>query len=136
MTTIEEARETVFERWRVTWGSTTPYALDNEKFSPPASAPRQWARVSVEPRPPDDPTLGGPGFRRFRRRARVVVRLYDSTDAGMKKLDQLTAQAIAVFEGRSFSGLRFVAANFRMSPPEGEWQPVLIEFPFDYHETK
>lgn len=135
MTTINEAREACYERWRSVWGSTTPYAFEGEVYTPPAADPHVLFRVLNTDSAQE--TLGAVGNRRFLRHASVVLTLKVQDGKGIKSLDVLAQQARAIFEGVSFSGLRFFAAlPPREQPSDGKWKPTVVEIPFDYEERK
>lgn len=138
MTTINEAREAVYERWRVQWAagsfSAVPYAFENENFSADPTAER--VRVSVRHSPEVFATLGGPGLRRHTRHATAVIQVYAPPDEGMRTLDLLAQAARAVFESSSFSGLRFFPASIREGADDGALKQIVIAAPFDYQETK
>lgn len=138
MTTINEAREAVYERWRVQWAagaySAVPYAFENENFSADPEAER--VRVSVVHVPRVNATLGAAGKRRHTRYARAVIQVYAPPDEGMRTLDLLTQVARAVFESTSFSGLRFFPATVREGADDGALKQMVITAPFDYQETK
>lgn len=135
MTTINEAREAVYERWRV--NSPLPvaqYFFDNERGAPDGSLP--WARLVVRHLGSRQETLGPPGGRRFRRKAAVMIQVFTLADDGQQSADVLVQAARAVFEGVSFSGLRFFAAGSREAPNDGKWNLQLVTAEFDYEETK
>jgi hypothetical protein len=133
MTTINEAREAVYERWDTQWGSTTPFTFENEDFDTP-DVP--WARVSVRNQASEQRTLGAPGNRRFRRIASVFVQIFDLVDNGLLTLDGLSQTARTIFEGVSFSGLDFNNVVVRESGTDGKWYQFVVEAFFDYEETK
>lgn len=134
MTTINQAKEAIAARWVAQWGATTPFTLPNENFAKPATGP--YVHLAVLHRPGADATLGGPGFRRHRRLARVLIQVYDDADEGTRQLDTLAQQARAVFESTSFDGLRFFPAEVREGADDGRHAQMVIDAPFDYHETK
>ena len=134
--TLTEAREAIYLRWITLWGTTTPFVFTNEKFKAPTDAP--WARLTILHEQGGDPTLGPPGSnkRKFRRRGRVLINLFDKVDTGTRSLDLLASQARDIFEGTQFSGLYFVSADVREIGQDGEWQQFIVDAPFDYDETK
>jgi len=136
MTTIGEASEAAYERWKAnTTLSAAQYCFDNEPFKPPTNS--AWARFSIRQMPGTTATLGAPGSRRYTRRARVFVQLYDQPSAGRANLDVLANQVLTIFEGVRFSGLRFFAADpVREGPSDGKWTQFVVTVPFDYIETK
>lgn len=133
MTTLNEARASVYDRWNTQWGVTTPFTFDNEHFSTP-DAP--WARLTVRNTESLQETLGAPGNRHFRRSASVFVQLFDLVDVGLANLDSLAQTARGIFEGVSFSGLDFTNVVIRESGVDGKWFQFVVEAFFDYDEIK
>jgi len=134
VTTLDQAAESVAAQWVAEWGATTTFCLPNENFAKPASGP--FVRLLVQHRPGGNATLGATGFRRHTRQARVFIHVYDDADIGTRRLNQLAQQARAVFESRSFSGLRFFPADVREGADEGRHKQMIVDAPFDYQETK
>ena len=141
MTTIAEARESCYQRWNNSW-TATPLAdttFAGEGFTPPEK--REWARLSVRHSTASGgQTLGGVGSRRFTRLGTVFVECYaplgDEKD-GEGQIDPLVQNALNIFEGVSFDGLRFFQAVPRETGEDaGKWTRALVEVPFDYDETK
>lgn len=134
--TINEAREAIYLRWvdNVPAGIGTNFTFANEKFKAPDNAP--WARLSVLHEQGDDSTLGSPGNRKFNRRGRVLIQVYDSVDQGTRVLDLLADEVRDIFEGVQFSGLYFISADIRESGQDGEWMQLIVDAPFEYQETK
>lgn len=135
MTTINEAREAIYARWVANTSiAAANYSFDNEKYDPPDSG--QWARLSVRNTGSAQSTLGPTNGRRFRRTASVFVQLYDEVDQGLRQLDILARETRGIFEGVSFSGLRFTNVVIRETGADGKWFQVVVEAFFDYEETK
>lgn len=133
--TINEAREAIYLRWV----DNTPlpdFTFANEKYTPPIDTP--WARLTVLHEQGGNPSLGPPASqkRKFLRRGRVLIQLYDSVDQGTRALDLLADSARDIFEGVQFSGLYFISADIRESGQDGEWMQLIVDAPFDYQETK
>jgi hypothetical protein len=135
MTTISQARETIYQRFvDNTTLAGTAFTFGNEKFSAPVDTP--WARLTVNHEIGDPPTLGKVGDRKFLRRGRVLVQLYDSVDNGLDDLDTLAHATRNMFEGVTADGLFFQATEIRESGSDGEWFQFIVDAPFDYYETK
>ncbi len=136
--TINEAREAIYQRWidNTPSGFGANFAFANEKFTAPDDAP--WARLTVLHEQGDAPTFGPPGGnkRKFRRRGRVLIQVYDQVDQGTRVLDLLADESRDIFEGTQFSGLYFISADIRESGQDGEWMQLIVDAPFDYFETK
>ncbi len=133
MTTINEAREAIYDRFVTAWGSTTPLTFDSENFAAPDEP---WARLTVRNSGSTQRTLGSPGNRRFRRVGSVFIQLFDLVDEGLANLDSLSRDARGVFEGVSFDGLDFTNVVIRESGADGKWFQFVVEAFFDYEETK
>lgn len=135
MTTISEAREAIYQRWIDSWTATTDFTLGDEDFTPGPNT--NWARLSVRHQAPGGHTLGPIGGRRFTRLGSVFVQLFVPASSGDGALDPLIKAATDLFEGVSFSGLRFFQAHGRETGVEGgKWNTALVEAPFDYDEPK
>lgn len=131
--TFTEAREAIYQRW----ADNTPLAnwtLANEKYTAPNDTP--WARVTVNHENGEQDSLGRIGQRKFLRRGRVLIQLFDQVDNGLQDLDVLAVAARAIFEGTTFAGISFIGADIRESGQDGEWYQILVDAPFDYQETK
>jgi hypothetical protein len=135
VTTLNEAREAVYDRFVVQWGVTTPIVFENEQFAAPAND--SWVRLSVRGNVVRaQETLGSVGNRKFRSTGMVFVQVYTRADVGLKQGDDLSKQARDVFDAVSFSGLDFLAGLVRETGVDGKWQQHLVEVNFDFDETK
>ena len=132
--TLNAAREAIYLRWATQWAATTAYTFANEAYSPPTDT--AWARLVVSHDAGEQDSLGAPGNRKFMRRGRVLIQLYDIVDNGLRSLDLLAATARTVFEGVQFSGLYFFSVDVRESGQDGEWYQLTVDAPFFYIETK
>ena len=133
--TLNEAREAIYQRWADN-APLVNWTLANEKYTAPDTTP--WARVTVLHEAGEQHTLGPPASdkRKFLRRGRVLVQLYDAVDNGTRSLDLLASQVRIIFEGTQFSGLYFVNVDIRESGQDGEWMQLTVDAPFDYIQTK
>ncbi len=134
MTTLNEAKESIYSRFVTEWGTTTPFTFDNEELEEPANDP--WVRLTVRGLSRGQETLGRTGNRRFRSAALVFVQVYTRTNTGVKQGDELAVQAKDIFEAISFSGLDFNNGVVRESGAQGKWYQHLAEIAFDYDEIK
>lgn len=137
MTTLNEARKAVYDRWAAQWAhGAASYCFENEPYAP---ADRDfWARVSVRQAVSDEEqsTIGVSPSRKFLRRARVYVQVFVKPDSGLKNAGDYATQARLIFEATSFSGLSFVrGASIRETGSDGKWYQVLVDAPFMYEET-
>lgn len=141
MTTIAEAREAIYLRWNDNWTATplvdTTFAGETN-FVPPSK--RLWARLSVRHLAPGGQTMGSVGGRRFTRLGSAFIQVFgplSKEQDGEGQLDPLIQDALDIFEGVSFSGLRFFQATPRETgDDQGKWTMAIVEVPFDYDETK
>ena len=136
MTTLNEAREACYLRFRTLFTGlpTERITFDNEDFDEPDKL--EWARLVVRSFTRGQNTMGGVGSRRFRSTASVLVQVYALSNTGVKQLDLLAEEAKNVFEGVSFSGLDFLAADIRETGADGKWNQHVVEIEFDFDEIK
>ncbi len=134
MTTLGEAKESVYSRFVTEWAAETPFVFDNEELEEPTNDP--WVRVVVRSLSRRQETKGRTGNRRFRSSALVFVQVYTRTNIGVKQGDELAVQAMGIFEATSFDGLDFNDGAVRESGPDGKWYQHLVEIAFDYDEIK
>lgn len=148
MTTIREAREAIYKRFVEEWVSgsdpLTPYALDNERFDPPAGADGRgapWARCSVRNIDSGQHTLGRPGNRKFQRIALARVEIFVPPGSGRWDTDTYLMTAMSLFEGRpspAGTNIEF----YEVLPEEigliedGRWDLSTVSARFDYEEIK
>ncbi len=132
MTTIGQARESVYQRFASNY-STTVFTLDNESFSPPDGS---WVRLTVRNTGGGQETLGKPTNRRYRRNASVFAQVFTLNDQGTLAGDAIAQEILGIFEGVSFSDLDFNDGAIRESDPDGRFYQHLVEIFFDYEETK
>lgn len=132
MTTLNEAREAVYQRFVDNY-TTTPFTFENEDFDPPETA---WVRLFVRSLSGGQETLGGVGGRRFRRRALVGAQVFTPLNAGMREGDVIAQEILELFEAVGFSGLDANDGIVRESPPGDEWIVHIVEIFFEYEETK
>jgi hypothetical protein len=135
MTTENEARDAIYDRWRDQWGSTTPYALGDEAYKPSETVPA-WARVTVRHEDRRQTSLGGVGNRRFRTDGRIFVQVFVNRDRGDKTLDAFLTQAREVFEAQILGGVWVTSARARELGVDGKWQQGQVEAAFNYEEVK
>lgn len=148
MTTLNEARETIYARFVDEWvdGSDplTPFCFDNESFDPPngddgRGAP--WARCSVRSLFAGQETLGKAGNRKFMRTAIARIEIFVPPGEGTKNADTLLITGKDMFEGRSTPSGTTIRFN-EVVPREigiienGRWHLSTIEASFEYDEIK
>jgi len=132
--TLNQAREAIYQKWVDDWGVTTPFTFASEKYTAPTDSP--WARVTVIEEAGEQDSLGSDGCRKFLRRGRVLIQLYDIVDNGLRDLDILATTARDIFEGTRFSGIWFTNVDVRETGSDGEWYQFVVDAPFSYQDTK
>tara|TARA_R110002167_G_C12707228_1_gene655170 strand:- start:63249 stop:63653 length:405 start_codon:yes stop_codon:yes gene_type:complete len=132
-TTTSEAREAIYQRF-VDNTTLVNFTLMNEKYTAPTDT--MWARVTVNHDTGEQDSLGGIGSRKFLRRGRVLIQIYDQVDNGIDELDTIAQLTRNIFEGVSFAGLYFTNVDIRETGQDGEWYQMIVDAPFDYQETK
>lgn len=135
MTTLNEARDAVYDRFAAQWGVTSVYQLDNQDLRL-AEGTVNWARLAVRQTDSNQDTLGPAGSRRFRRSAMAFIQIFVPSNKGTKEGDDLAQTARGVFEGTSFSGLDFTDGMIREVGPDGKWFQYVVEVKFNYDEIK
>lgn len=139
MVNLVDARETMYERFRVVWGATSAYTFDSEDFEPPVDT--AWVRFAVRH---DGSTLeciggsGDGGFNTYQRTGRVVIQVFTPINEGTREADTLAQAARAIFEGTTLSGnvIRFNNVVVREIGPDGAWYQINVEAAFQYDERK
>lgn len=134
MTTLNEARQAVYDRFVTNWGTRTTFTFENEEFDEPATG--DWVRVSVKQTASGQETLGPKTQRKYIRNASVMVQVFTPTNIGKTTADGHATTAAGIFEGESFSGLNCNDALIREGGQDGKWDITLVEVAFFYEETK
>lgn len=133
MDTIDSKRNLIYNTFIAAWGSTTPFALDNEDE---ASTSLAWVRLVVRNRVGDQDTLGKPTNRKFLRKGAVFIQVFTPRAEGTEEADTLAEKARDIFEGKRFGDLWFIAADVTEQGVEGIWFKMLVEIEFTYEEIK
>jgi hypothetical protein len=134
--TQNEARESIYSAFFNIWGNApvTEYTFDNEKFTPPSSAP--WVRLSVRHMVFSQETLGKIGIRKFMRTGKVFVQVFTPQDIGTQEADILVDQVRAIFEGQILSGpIWFKNADVTENGVSNGWYMVTVSIDFQYEDT-
>jgi hypothetical protein len=134
VTTLNEAREAIYDRWKAEWDATV-FEFDNQSKKLHEGSVN-FARVTVRNLSSAQETLGAAGQRHFRRRGAVFVQIFTPENKGLKAGDDLAQEAREIFEGVSFDGLDFSGALVRESGADGKWFMHMVEATFDYDEIK
>lgn len=134
MTTINQARKAIYDKFLADWGATTPFVMDNEEFDEPQTA--QWARLSVKGMPNSDLTLGRIGNRKFTREGILFIQIFVPAEEGTSNGDALATQARNIFEGERVNGVWFTSMDVSEPGSDGKWYPYLIQGIFNYEQVK
>ncbi len=132
MTTINQAREAIYERFTTQWADETPVVFTNEQ----ADTDGAWVRLTMQNQIRRQKTLGPPGARKFDDRGIIFIQVFEPGDSGTARGDELVALAREIFEGVSFSGVKCFAAPTTEIGPDGKWFRRNVSIGFDYDETK
>lgn len=136
MTTLNAAREAIYQRFAAQWPAASggiAYTFDNEDFDPPVNAP--WVRIAVRHSSSIQDTLGEVGSRKFSRRAIIFVQIFTQRGRGRQTSDTLVTVAKGIFEGTSFSGINVFEGTPREIGNTSAGDQVNVEFPLTYYET-
>jgi len=132
--TPKEARNAMQAKFLADWGSTTPIALDNQPFDPPDDD-SSWVRFTVIFNGGEQAALGGEdGNRLFRRFGLIVIQVFTRIGVATNTNDDLSYQALKIFEGVEVAGIWFRNGRVTSIPAAREkWyqQNVVLEFEFD-----
>ncbi len=135
MTTIDQARTAVYDRFVAQWANRTPFTFENEKWEEP-KPDVDWVRVSVRNTGGGQETLGPKTQRKYRRRGSIFVQVFTPVAKGMKAGAGHAQAARAIFEGESFTGIDANNGVIRESGSDGKFYQTLVEVFFDYTEIK
>lgn len=142
MTTVDQAREAVYKRFRDNWTGTplTDTTLENDKFDSESRA--EWVRVTLRAGPPTSPpTLGATGARKFDRIGLIFLDIFTAVDAGMARPGALAAEGLSLFEATRFqdvngADMHTLDGTIREIGPDGKFYHTQLEVPLQYTETK
>lgn len=134
MSTVNESRVSIYNRFNTLWTNGIEFTLDNEKFTPPIDA--SWVRLSVRNTDAGQETLGNIGSRKFERKGSIIVQVFTSTNSGVVTSDSLCLQAQNIFEATSFEGVICNNSVIReVGVSDGYYQQI-VEINFSYNEIK
>ena len=146
MTTINEARETVYARVALLWTDTV-FTFEGDRFVKPKDA--AWLEVAVRQITGGQETIGGPGKRLFTRKAKIFSSIQSPIGSGLKGNDLLSTTFLNLFEAQRVGDLEFFdgeilevgtegkrASGARFQASGAAEQKYTIEIEFNYHERK
>lgn len=143
MTTINKAREAVYQAFKAGWGSRTLLQLEGIPFTEPEPS-IAWARLVVRNIGGTTETMGDTGNKKYRRNGLAIMSIFTPADAGMKAGDEHAQFALNLFEGLNIlvpgdtERLDFIAGDVREIPmgDDEKSRQINVEVPFDFTETK
>lgn len=137
MTTLNQAREAVEQRFVTQWANRTLFAFENEDFKTPEDPQKDWVRVVVRNIGGGAETIGPIGGRKYRRKALTFVQIFTPVNRGLKIPDGHAQAARAIFEGVSFNGLDFDDSfATELGSRDGKWNQMNFEARFAYEEVR
>ena len=135
MSTANEARVDIYNRFNTLWANATPVTFDNEKFNPPANeAP--WARLSIRNISAAQETLGKVGNRKYERKGLISIQIFTKTNSGVSAADTFSEAAKNIFEGTSFNNVIANNAVIKEIGVSDGYYQHLVQIDFFYTETK
>lgn len=135
-TTLNQAREAIYQLFADAWGTTTAMSFDNEEFA--ASSNLEWVRVAVRHTASSQSSIATEGNRLFERLGAVFVQIFVPFDTGTQRMDELTMLARNVFEGNRIQGttVRFRDVIARELGRDGKWYNANVEAQFAWEERR
>ena len=136
MSTVDEARAVVYDRFLANWTQTdltSAATFENEAFDPPET---EWVRLTVRNIGSQQDSLGPVGFRKYLRKALVLLQIFTPANTGMQRSGQIAQAFRELYEGVTVDGVRFYDVVVRESGLDGRWQLTVAESTFDYDETR
>lgn len=134
MPTINEARKSIQDKFKASWGSETVYDFDNTDFTAPEEA--NWVRLVVRTQIRAQTTLGRTGNRKFSSDAMIMAQVFVPVETGTSDADRLSTKLANIFEGIRLDGLAFEAAVIRESGTSGKFHQYNVDCSFSYEDIK
>lgn len=134
MTTINESRKVIYDKFVTLWGTTSPFTFANEQFNEPENLP--WVRLTVLNELGQQETQGVIGNRKYNRSASIKAQVFTLANTGVSKSDELTTKIQDIFEGNTFTGVYIYNSNINEIGTDGKWYMALVEISFFYDEIK
>ncbi len=135
MTTLNEAKQAVNDRFKTLWGTKTTYSLPNEPFTQP-TPDESWVRLTVLNVGGGQESLGKVGNRRFERRGIIIVNVFTPLEEGTFGGDTLASEVQTIYEGTKFDGITVNDSRIREKGVEDQWYHTIMEADFIYYEIK
>jgi hypothetical protein len=134
VTTINESRKIIYDKFITLWGATSLYTFDNEQFDEPESSP--WIRLTIRNSVGSQETLGVIGNRKYNRQAEIKVQVFTLANTGTQKSDEITTAVQNIFEGNTFDRVYIDNSSINEIGVDGKWFMALVDISFFYDETK
>lgn len=137
MTTLNEAREAMYQALYSAWSGTTPIQFDNEDYDPPRGG--EWARLTVRHQDSGQDTLGAKGNRKYERSGIAWTQVFVPKNTGTARADVLATLARETFEGERLAGTTVYFTDVivrEVGATDDGWYQVNVEANFTYHETR
>lgn len=135
MTSLNDARKAIYDKFVLDYDNDTIFAFDNEDFTPPTNSV-PYVFLTVKNRVGNQESLGHIGIRKFLREAVVITQVFVPVDTGLSEADRLATKVRDIFEGIRLGGLWFFASDVREIGVTGKFYQYNVESPFNYEETK
>ncbi|PHS61183.1 MAG: hypothetical protein COB09_18520 [Thalassobium sp.] len=134
MTTLNEARQVVYNTFVDDWGDETPYDLEDDDFTEPESG--NWVRLTIKGLPGGQESLNSKGKRRYIRRQLLVVEVYGQPRTGEYNEDVYAERIRDLFEGETIGGVVFNDGDIMPEGTKNNWRRVSVTVQFQYYEIK
>ncbi|QBQ71180.1 tail terminator protein [Shewanella phage S0112] len=140
MTTLNQARKAIYNRFIAAWGSTTEFVLYPEVYKGgDETADQEWVAVSTRHLPTPPATLGRKTTRRFTRSGIIFIQVFTPRNIGTSRIEELCEIAKEIFEGVRFDGVWTNQVTISEEDPDASAQKnlyYLVQCQFNYEEVK
>lgn len=143
-TTINDAREAVYQAFVAGWADRTVYRLEGAERGAEPAVDVEWVRVVVRNFTGTTETLGDVAQKKHRRNASVIMSIFTPADQGMKAGAEHAQFALDIFESQNIAvpgkseTLDFIAGDVREIPLDDDEKSRMteVEVPFAFTQTK
>lgn len=135
MTTSNEAKQAINDRFIAEWGVKTTYSLPNEPFTQP-TPDLPWVRLTAINVDGGQETLGKKGNRKYERQGIIIANVFTPLEEGTSLGDALATDIQNIFEGERFNGVTVNNSRVREKGVEDQWYHTIMEADFIYYERK
>jgi len=142
MTTLNDAREAIYQAFDAGWGSRTLRQLEGLQFTEPGPDV-EWIRVVMRNFTGTTETLGDPSNKKHRRNASVIMSIFTPADGNMRPGDEHAQFALDIFESKNVATpgggrLDFIAGDIREVPLDADEKSrqIEVEVPFEFTQTR